>query len=138
MALGEWPWRVYGRAGHPAFRQWSLEAWSDYDHLQVGTSVIPGRGPIERRAAEMGLSRRVRSVVPHFSMAAAMLAETDLLLTVPSGGLDPTAARYNLENRELPFEMPPVGLSVFRSATNGDEAGVRRFLERIQAACSRL
>lgn len=136
--VGTWPWRVYGRGGHPAFEHWSLDAWSNYAHLQVGTSVMPGQGPIDKRVVDLNVTRRVTTVVPYFSMAAAVLAETDLLLSVPSVTLDSTAEKYLLESRDLPFDMPPMSLSVFRSATHGNESGVRWFLERIAAVCSEL
>ena len=100
--------------------------------------MLPGQGPIDRRVTQLGLRRRVRSVVPHFSMAAAVLADTDLLLTVPSVTLKTTAPKYRLESRELPFDMPRVGLSLYRSATHGDEAGACWFLERIETVCRRL
>lgn len=136
--VGQCPWRVYGRAGHPAFEQWSIDAWAAYPHLQIGTSVIRGEGPIDKRISELGVSRRVSVVVPYFSMAAAVTAETDLLLTVPSMSIKASGKRYNLDDREVPFEMPQMSLSVFRSAINGDEPGVRWFLERIEVACRRL
>ena len=137
-ALGTWPWAVYGRKGHPAFDDWSLQAWSAYPHLQVRTTVLRGKGPIDLRAAERGIDRVVGAVVPHFTMAAPILAQTDLLLTVPSLILSRAAGVYDLERREVPLDLPRMGLSLFRSAAAGDEPGVRWFLERIVAAFDRL
>ncbi len=134
VPLGAWPWAVYAREGHPAFDDWSVEAWSAYPHLQVRTSVLEGRGPTDRRATELGISRVVRAVVPNFSMAAPVLAQTDLLLTVPSVTMGNAVAAYHLERREIPFDLAPMGLSLFRSAAEGDEPGVRWFLERVAAA----
>lgn len=71
-------------------------------------------------------------------MAAPILAETDLLLTVPSVVLRGAADAYGLERHEVPFDLPPMGLSVFRSAAAGDEPGVHWFLYRILAATSSL
>ena len=138
MIVGQWPWRVFGRSDHPAFEEWSLEAWAAYPHLQIGTSVIRGQGPVEQRASKLGIERRVGAVVPYFSMAAAVLAETDLLLTVPSMSMESTRKAFGLACRELPFVLPQMSLSLFRSATNGDEPGVRWFLETIEFACRRL
>ena len=132
--LGTWPRVVYGRAGHPAFDDWSLAAWAAYPHLQVRTSVLEGKGPTDHRAAELGIQRDVRAVVPHFSMAAPLLAGTDLLLTVPSIAMDAAAETYNLDRRDPPFDIPPTGLSLFRNAAAGDEPGVRWFLGRVAAA----
>jgi DNA-binding transcriptional LysR family regulator len=134
--LGLWPWAVYARAGHPAFDDWSVTAWSTYPHLQVRPSVLEGQGPTDRRAAQLGIRRVVQTVVPHFSMAAPVLAQTDLLLTVPSVAIGDTAAAYDLDHRDLPFDLAPMGLSLFRNAAEGDEPGVRWFLERVTAAFS--
>ncbi len=136
--LGTWPWAVYGRAGHPAFADWSPKAWSDYPHLRVHTSSLRGRSPIDQRASQLGIRRVVGAMVPNFSVAAQILAETDLLLTVPSVAMRNTANAFHLDHRELPFDLPHMGLSLFRSAAEGDESGVRWFLERVVAAFTRL
>lgn len=133
-AMGAWPWVVYGRSGHPGFADWSLAAWAAHPHLQVRRSSSSGQGPIERRVVELGVSRAVGAVVPHFTMAAPILAQTDLLLTVPSCSMASAAVDYGLESRDLPFDIPPMGLSLFRSATLGDEPGVRWFQEQVAAA----
>ena len=132
--LGTWPWAVYGREDHPAFADWSSEAWSAYPHLQVHTSGVRGQSPIDRRASQLGIRRVVGAMVPNFSMAAPILAQTDLLLTVPSVAMGNTAAVFHLDRREIPFDLPDMGLSLFRSAAEGDEPGVRWFLERVAAA----
>lgn len=137
-SVGQWSWKVFGRAKHPAFEEWSLEAWAAYPHLQIGTSVIRGQGPIEQRVSKLGIERRVGAVVPYFSMAASVLASTDLLLTVPSMSMEPAQSTYGLECREVPFDLPQMSLSLFRSATNGDEPGVRWFLETIESALREL
>lgn len=136
--LGEWPWMVFGRKGHPAFSQWSLEAWAAYSHLQVGTSVIGGQGPVEQRLSELGVERQVGAVVPYFAMAAPTVAQTDLLITVPSVSMSYAQRVYGLERREVPFDLPSVKLALFRSATAGEEQGARWFLEQIKSACEGL
>lgn len=138
VSLGTWPWAVYGRDGHPAFVDWSPEAWSDYPHLRVHTSGGRGDSPIDRRASQLGIRRVVGATIPNFSIAAPILAKTDLLLTVPSVAMANTAAAYDLDRREIPFEVPDMGLSLFRSAAEGDEPGVRWFLERVADAFSKL
>ncbi len=124
--------------GHPAFADWSPKAWSDYPHLRVQTSGVRGRSPIDRRASQLGIRRVVGAIVPNFSVAAPILAQTDLLLTVPSVAMGNTAAAFHLDRREMPFDLPDMGLSLFRSAAEGDEPGVRWFLDRVAAAFSRL
>lgn len=138
-SLGTWSWAVYGRSGHPAFQDWSPEAWSAYPHLQIlRTTDGSGQGAVGQRATAQGLPRVVGAAVPHFTMAAPILAQTDLLLTVPSVVMSSFVAPYDLERRDPPFDLPAMGLSLFRSATTGDEPGVRWFLERVALAARGL
>ncbi|MEM7271683.1 MAG: LysR substrate-binding domain-containing protein [Actinomycetota bacterium] len=134
VPLGTWPWAVYARAGHPAFDDWSVAAWSAYPHLQVRPSLADGRRPTETRTAELGIDRVIQAVVPHFSMAAPVLAQTDLLLALPSVAIGDTAEAYGLDHRDLPFDLAPMELSLFRNAAEGDEPGIRWFLQRVTAA----
>lgn len=132
--LGAFPWAVFGRAGNPAFAAWGREAWAAHPHLQVRTPAGAGEGPVDRAARALGLSRAVRAVVPHFAVAPAVLARTDLLLTVPRAALADVAAAHGLVDREVPFPLPPMALSLHRSAVGGDEPGVAWFLARVAAA----
>ncbi|MBX2802592.1 MAG: LysR family transcriptional regulator [Myxococcales bacterium] len=127
--LGTWPWRVYARAGHPAFDAWSAQAWAAYSHVMVGIG-LGGRGPISLQAERLGIERTVGAVVPNFSMVSSVLVRTDLLFTGPSVAMHDAAAD-GLDSREVPFDLPPMGLSMFRSAVDGNEPGVEWFLERV-------
>ena len=131
--LGSWPWVVFGRRGHPAFDDWSPRAWADHPHLRVRASSTGGGGPVDDGAAALGLRREVGATVPYFSMAAPVLARTDLLLTVPSVAADASPAAADLDHRPLPFDVPPLALSLLRNAASGDEPGVRWFLARVEA-----
>lgn len=71
------------RAGHPlAGRALSLPDYAGADHLDIG-----GGGDkislIDQQLARAGLARRVRLNVPFYSTALRLLAENDLLLTIP-------------------------------------------------------
>jgi len=137
--LGEWPWRVYGRSGHPAFEHWSMDAWTSYPHLQIwGSPEGRTRGPIDKRLAQLGVERHVGAVVPYFSMAASILANTDLLLTVPSMSMVAMQTRFNLAHQEVPFELPRMSLSMSCSAVDSNDPGLRWFLEQIDVACQVL
>ena len=68
-------------------------------------------------------------------MAPSVLAQTQLLFTIPRICMESSRSNFDLDVREVPFDLPQVKLSVLRSATHGDDPGVRWFLERVQAAC---
>lgn len=138
QSLGSYPWAVYGRADHPAFETWSLDAWASYPHLQIRTSILHGQGPITRQAIALGIERQVGAIVPSFTMAAPILAQTDLLLTIPTMIMSGVAPIYQLAQRSPPFEIPRMGLSLFRSATLGNEPAVQWFLERVVSAAAVL
>jgi DNA-binding transcriptional LysR family regulator len=80
-------------------------------------------GLVDEALARLGQQRRVSIVVPHFEVACALVADTDLVLTAPSGLLQPA-------QRRLPLALfaPPVPLPGFRTQMiwamrqQGDEA----------------
>ena len=122
--LGRWPWSVFARKGHPGFSNWSQETWAEYAHLQIRTTVLSGKGPVDQFASKHDLVRTIGATVPQFSMAAPTLAETNLLLTVPSIAMGRSADAYHLEQRDVPFAMPDVELTLFRSAQYGDDPAI--------------
>lgn len=136
--IGAWPWAVYGRKNHPAFSDWSLEAWGRFPHLQVSASAPSGRSPIDRSAIEKGITRHIGAVITSFSMAAPVLAQTDMLLSVPMIAMEDTAHVYGLERRAVPFDLSPLELTLFRSATTGDQPEIRWFHDHIAAAAKAL
>lgn len=136
--IGAWPWAVYGRKNHPAFSDWSLETWGHFPHLQVSASPPSGRSPIDRSAVERGITRRIGAVITSFSMAAPVLARTDMLLSVPSVAMEDAVRVYGLERRDVPFDLDPLELTLFRSATAGDQPESRWFHERVAAAAEAL
>lgn len=120
------------RRDHPCGRL-DLRKYLDLDHLVIAS---PGYGPgvvdvaLERR----GLARRVAMRVPHFLVAPAIIARTDLVLTLPRRVL---AAR----DRRLRVSKPPIRLSgfavqvVWHRRSDGD-AGATWLREQI-IACAR-
>lgn len=138
IELGAWPWVTFGRQDHPAFADWSPENWARSPHVLVSASPPSGRGPIDQAASKLGLTRKIGAIVPHFSMAAPILAGTNMLLVVPSVAMHDLAAVYGLAQRNLPFEIPSLKFSLFHSATSGDEPASRWFRSHIEDAARTL
>ena len=67
-----------------------------------------------------------------------VLAQTDMLLSIPSVALRDAAQVYRLVQRDLPFDVPPLELTLFRSASNGDEPEIRWFHAHVAAAAQAL
>lgn len=138
IALGAWPWVTFGRKNHPGFANWSLESWAHFPHVLVSASPPSGRNPIDLAAAKLGVTRKIGAIVPHFSMAAPILAGTDMLMVVPSVAMHDLVAVYGLAQSSLPFEIPSLNFSLFHSATNGDEPASRWFRSHIEDAARTL
>ena len=133
--LGHSPWRVFGRRGHPAFRRWSLRAWARFTHLQIHTT---GRSesPVDRATEAAGVTRTTGAILPHFAMAPAVLAQTDLLLTVPAVAL-PDPATAGLVSQPAPLPLADLPLALHRSAVFGGEAGARWFCNHVERVAQR-
>ena len=136
--IGRWSWAVFGRRDHPAFSEWSMAEWASYPHLKVRGTGPEGKAPIDLMAAKEGIARKVGAVVPNFSTAASVLAQTDMLLTVPTVALSGADQAGRLAQKPAPFSMPDLELSLFWSAIDGDESDVRWFLDMVKEAASHL
>lgn len=136
--LGSWPWVAFGRKDHPAFTDWSLQAWASFPHLQIGSGVATGQSPIDQTVAKFGVIRRIGAVLTHFTMAPPVLAQTDMLLSVPSVALRDAARAYGLAQRDLPFDAPLLELTLFVNTSTGDEPEIRWFHSHVAAAALAL
>ena len=129
--VGESEWAVFARRDHPAFRDWSLAAWARWPHLQVRTGTGQP-GPVELAAEAAGVRRSVGAVIAQFAVAPAVLARTDLLLTVPRVALDGLVDVHGLGVERIPFAVPPMPLALYWSALLGGEGDVAWFRARVE------
>lgn len=96
------------RANHPvALGGFELEDYVRYEHVVVGIGP-PRPTAVDSQLKELGRRRVVRCRVPHFLAAPLIIAESDLLLTLPRR----LAAR--LQGLGLVTREPPIPLPTFR------------------------
>ncbi len=133
--LVQMDWAVFARQGHPALDDWGLDAWMAHRHVRVRT-MREGQGPVDEALAAAGLERRPGPVLPHFMLVPPVLAQTDLLLTVPSGVLASMAPCFGLVMRPCPLELEPIALALYRSALQERDPGLRWFGERVRQAAA--
>lgn len=94
------------RRGHPAAADWRLETFAGLDHVLV-TILGEGRGVIDDDLAQLGLSRRVRLTLPHFYAAMAVVAQSDLVVTLPRSLAARYLASFGLVALPPPVTRPP-------------------------------
>jgi DNA-binding transcriptional LysR family regulator len=97
---------VLMRPDHPALcGPWTADRYAGRDHLLVAPSGRSG-GMVDAPLEALGLSRRVAVVVPGFLGVPEILAQSDLVATVPRRLGAAFARRGPLAVRELPFPSP--------------------------------
>ncbi len=71
------------RQDHPLIQEApSLDQYLSMSHMLIsrtGSNV----GLIDQKLTEMGLERRIKLIVPHFLSAPMIVAETDMILSLP-------------------------------------------------------
>ncbi|MBO6933781.1 MAG: LysR family transcriptional regulator [Deltaproteobacteria bacterium] len=96
------------RRGHPRIkRRLTLKQYVELPHALIGVGD-PGPTYVDRALAEKGLSRRVALRIGHFVAAPLVVAETDLVLTMPR-----RLAERLARTAPLQVHPPPVGLEPF-------------------------
>jgi DNA-binding transcriptional LysR family regulator len=117
-AIGALTWGCFARRGHPAFRKWGRQAWARWPHLavRVGDSLA---SPVNAAAAAAGLDRTIAGWVPHFSAIAPVLADSDLITTLPAVAMADTLRPYGLDSRPVPFPIDPLPHAMLWSAQRG-------------------
>ncbi len=136
--IDDQPLCVVVRKGHPATRgRLDAKRYASFDHALVTPRGLPG-SPVDTALEALGLRRRVALRLPHFVVAALVVADSDLVVTQPRAFAEHMATRAPLSVLPLPFEVPVFRFSFgYSAAREGDPAhawfrGV--FLEAARAA----
>jgi DNA-binding transcriptional LysR family regulator len=106
--LFESDWACVIRRGHPALRaRWTLERFASLDHMLVSLTGRGG-GQIDAALAERGLSRHIALRLPYPMLTPLLVAETDLVLTIPRWLACKLGADAGLVIRRPPISVPPL------------------------------
>ncbi|RYZ02711.1 MAG: LysR family transcriptional regulator [Myxococcales bacterium] len=124
------------RVGHPLRSRLTLARYCACSHVLVSEAGDP-HGNVDMALEKLGLRRRVAATVPHFLLALALVAETDLVAAVPRFAA-PQARRLGVELVQPPAPLAPLtrsSLSVVTTRAAMADAGVA-WLFRLVAACA--
>lgn len=103
-------YRVVMRRGHPAGKEFGLQAWLAWPHVMASGRGDP-RSALDRLLRAEGLERRIGAVVPTFGLVLDLVRSTDLLANVPRHILG-NAESLGLEHHAPPLEIPGYELHV--------------------------
>lgn len=95
------------RAGHPLARaSLTVKAFSALRHVSIESAGTGHEAAVERAFARHRLQRRIGLAIPHFMALPVVIAETDLIATVPRRLARAFAAYPNIALVEPPIRIP--------------------------------
>lgn len=111
------------RAGHPAAqRAFGLDRYVALRHVAVTISGV-GESAVDVALSAQGLTRHVALRVPHFLAAAMLVADSDMVLTLPSRFARLMAKRLSLALLDLPLPVAPLSPAmIWHERFHGDPA----------------
>ena len=110
------------RKGHPAVSDWGPAAWRRYSHIQVaiGNEV---RSPVDANQQPETSGRRIGALISEFAGVGPLLANTDMIATMPFELLAWDMQTYGLVPLPLLNPLPPFRVRFFWSSrTSNDPA----------------
>lgn len=113
------------RSDHPgAADGLSLERYVSLRHVTVTISGV-GESAVDLALSTLGLTRHVALRVPHFLAGAMLVADSDMVLTLPSRLARLLAKRLPLALLDLPLQVAPLSPAmIWHERFHGDPAHV--------------
>jgi len=125
---------LVARADHPVARaRLTKPRLALLRHVDV--QVAPGRGNARLRAryAAAGVTRAVSVVVPTFAAAAAIVARTDLVASLPASLVEVLGPRLNLRQLPTPLGAVSSPINLLWHERTHDDPAARAFRELLVA-----
>ncbi|MDU4003888.1 LysR family transcriptional regulator [Pluralibacter gergoviae] len=125
------------RREHPLATQDSITpqdyvAWGHVTASRRGVQT----GPVDEALAEMGLQRRIISVVPGFPAALAVAGATDLIALAPASFLINPLLAARFHRFELPVRTPVITISQMWHPRMENDPGHRWLRQRVLTSCA--
>ena len=121
------------RRDHPAAKRLTVRSYAALDHILVAPRGLPG-SPVDQALEPLGVTRRVVLRLQHFAAAALIVAQTDLVVTLPARFARQMAETLPLRTAPLPFDVAGFTFSVAYNASVKDDPAHRWFRGRVVEA----
>lgn len=120
---------------HPRiYAELSMEQFLAEPHVLV--TRTSGHGMAEDVLQQLGVKRRIKLRLPHFSVLPKVIPGTELLVILPSQIAESFCEMplgKPLKILELPFDVPPFEVTLYWHSRSVQSTGLRWFFEQIQA-----
>lgn len=122
------------RTGHPLSQgEVSASRYAAGRHILVSRRGLD-KGPMDEALEALGLQREIITVVGGFSAALALARASDLIATVPARHT--RNLRTGLHSFELPFELPPITISMLWHPRMDADSAHRWLRDCLRAVCA--
>ena len=122
------------RTGHPLSEgEITASRYAAGRHILVSRRGLD-KGPMDEALEALGLQREIITVVGGFSAALALARASDLIATVPARHTQ--NLRTGLHSFELPFELPPITISMLWHPRMDADSAHRWLRECLRAVCA--
>ena len=126
-------WVCVSRRGHPALKKrLDLKTYTRLLHIGVSYPDARPLGIIDRQLAERGLARSCAVITPHFLAAALHAVSSDCVTNLPRRLVEDLARRYPLQYTELPWQMPPLYITLVWTDRTDQEPAHRWFRDLVK------
>lgn len=118
------------RQGHPlAGRKLDAETFCNYEHILVSTEGGGFRGTVDTVLEQAGFQRKVRISVPNFLVVPELLANSDMIATLPERVA--LLWKDRLHAAKPPVEIPAFPIFMAWSARAGADEGLSWLRKRL-------
>ena len=114
---------IAARRGHRFARDPTLERYCAMHHLVVSYSGDP-HGFVDELLTKRGRTRRIALTVPTFTLALAIIAESDLIAALPRRFAAMHGPRYGVVGLEAPLPLPSFRVNAVAPKVAMMDAGV--------------
>ena len=104
------------RNGHPAIADWGAEAWYRHGHIKVASVATNIRSPVDEAPLKPGTERRIAARISEFSAVGPLVAETDLIVTLPPVVMASVMETYGLVPLRPLMRMDPFRVRFYWSS----------------------
>ena len=108
------------RKGHPALSDWGQEAWRRYGHIKVAIENEV-RSPVDEVGRNPETDRRIAARVSEFSAVGPLLADSNLIATLPPEIMAWDMETYGLVPLPAIVPLPPFRVRFFWSSRNAND-----------------
>ena len=128
---------LVGTKHHPRRGPMTLKRFLASRHVLVA-SPFSGHQLVEEALRAHGVSRRIAVTIPHFTVLPGLVAQSDLLVTLPSRVARVFESFGGLASVELPVELPDFEVKVHWHTRHENSPPVRWFRDQIVKALAPL